>query len=96
MRRQQDAGAGPSQHDGEQAEQLVAARPVEVGQRLVEDEPVRLRHHGPGDRQPLPFTAGQLAGTAAAQRLEPELAQHAVRRFAPAIAAHPGRAGTRC
>jgi hypothetical protein len=43
----------------EQVEDLGPARGIDHRDRLVGDEVVRLKHHRPGDADPLPLTARQ-------------------------------------
>ena len=56
---------------------------VEVRQRLVHQERLRLAHHRPAHRDPLPLAAGELARLAVQQLLEPE---HAGDVAHPAVA----------
>ena len=56
----QDVGDGGLVADvGEQVQHLRLDGHVESGHRLVQDEDPRLGRQRPGDRDPLPLTAGQ-------------------------------------
>ena len=55
---------------GELDAHLNAQRGVEIGQRLVEQEDLRLAHDGAADGDALALAAGELAGLALEQRLE--------------------------
>jgi hypothetical protein len=59
---QQVADAGRVPDVGEQVEHLRLDRHVERGDRLVEDQHLRLGGERPRDRHPLPLTAGQRPG----------------------------------
>jgi len=50
----------------------VAELGVEVGERLVEEEHIRVAHHRPGQGHPLPLTAGELPGLALQQPVDAE------------------------
>jgi hypothetical protein len=50
---------------------------VEVGQRLVEQEHLRIAHDGAAHRDALALAAGQLPGIAVEQRRQPRIARRA-------------------
>ena len=55
----------------------VAQLGVEVGERLVEQQELRLHHQGAREREPLLLAAGELGGVAIDQLLERDRVQHA-------------------
>jgi len=59
---QQVADAGRVPDVGEQVQHLRLDRHVERGDRLIEDQHLRLGGQRPGDRHPLPLPAGQRLG----------------------------------
>jgi len=59
---QQVADAGRVPDVGEQVQHLRLDRHVERGDRLIEDQQLRLGGERPGDRHPLPLPAGQRPG----------------------------------
>ena len=60
-------------------ENLHAARNIERGERLVEQQDARLRQQRPADGDPLFLAAGKRTGLPAEQRIEAEDADHAAR-----------------
>ena len=55
----------------------VAQLGVEVGQRLVEQQELRLHHQRARQREPLLLAAGELGGVAVDQVIERDRAEHA-------------------
>ena len=74
----------------------VAQLGVEIGERLVEQEKLRLHHQRAREREPLLLAAGELGGVAVDQlgRARPRRARASPARGSPSWAAGAPRAGT--
>src|SRR5205823_10119920 len=60
------------------APHLIAQLCIEIGQRLVEQEYLRVAHDGSADRHPLPLPARQLSRVALKQRFDTEHLRRAI------------------
>jgi hypothetical protein len=68
--------AEPVQQRPQLAAEILPGGSVERGEGFVEQEEPRARRDGPGQRDPLPLSAGELSGAAGEQRLDSQEARH--------------------
>ena len=93
---QHGGGAGPAQHRLRLDPQRLPQRPVEVGERLVEQHDRRVGRQRPGQGDALLLAAGELVGVAARQRLQPDEGRAPRRPACRRSALGGGRARRRC